>query len=47
MPLNLTNINGITLKIRSKAEFMSKSQNISQQIITVVKSLSMRKPCTI
>jgi hypothetical protein len=28
MPLNLTKINCITLKIRSKAEFMSKSQNI-------------------
>jgi L-rhamnose mutarotase len=36
MPLNLTKINCITLKIRSKAEFMSKSQNIWQQIITVV-----------
>jgi len=33
MPLNLTKINCITLKSRSKAEFMSKSQNISQQII--------------
>jgi hypothetical protein len=28
MPLNLTKINCITLKIRSKAEFISKSQNI-------------------
>jgi len=36
MPLNLTKINCITLKICSKAEFMSKSQNIWQQIITVV-----------
>ena len=33
MPLNLTKINCITLKIHSKAEFMSKSQNIWQQII--------------
>ena len=33
MPLNLAKINCITLKIRSKAEFMSKSQNIWQQII--------------
>jgi hypothetical protein len=33
MPLKLTKINCITLKIRSKAEFMSKSQNIWQQII--------------
>jgi hypothetical protein len=33
MPLNLTKINCITLKICSKAEFMSKSQNIWQQII--------------
>ena len=33
MPLNLTKINCITLQIRSKAEFMSKSQNIWQQII--------------
>ena len=33
MPLNLTKINCITLKIRSKAEFMSKSQNIWQEII--------------
>jgi hypothetical protein len=28
MPLNLTKINCITLTIRLKAEFMSKSQNI-------------------
>jgi hypothetical protein len=28
MPLNITKINCIALKIRSKAEFMSKSQNI-------------------
>ena len=33
MPLNLTKINCITLKICSKAEFMSKSQNIWQQMI--------------
>ena len=38
MPLgpNLTKINCIILKIHSKAEFMSKSLNICQQIITVV-----------
>jgi len=33
MPLNLTKINCITLKIHSKAEFMSKLQNIWQRII--------------
>ena len=33
MPLNLTKINCITLKIHSRAEFMSKLQNIWQQII--------------
>ena len=33
MPLNLAKINCITLKIRSKTEFMSKSQTIWQQII--------------
>jgi hypothetical protein len=33
MTLNLTKLNCITLKIRSKAEFMSKSPNIWQQII--------------
>jgi hypothetical protein len=41
MPLNLTKINCITLKIRSKAEFMNKSQNIWQQIITVVTVMQM------
>ena len=33
MPLNLTKINCITLKIRSKTEFMCKSQNIWQHMI--------------
>ena len=33
MPLNLTKINCITFKIRSKTEFMSKLQNIWQQMI--------------
>jgi hypothetical protein len=46
MPLNLTKINCITSKIRSKAEFMRKSQNIWQQIIlfssTVIQMKSAR-----
>ena len=39
MPLNLTKINCITLKICSKADFMSKSQNIWQQIILLSKTV--------
>jgi len=31
MPLNLKKINCITLKIRSKAEFMSKSQKFDSR----------------
>ena len=44
MPLNLTKINCITLKIRSKADFKSKSQNIWQQII-LFSSTGMQMIC--
>jgi hypothetical protein len=43
--LNLTTINCITLKIRSKADFNSKSQNIWQQIILFSHTV-MQKICT-
>jgi hypothetical protein len=45
MPLNLTKINCIILKIGSKAEFMSKSQNIWQQIILLCTTV-MQMICT-
>ena len=43
--LNLTKINCITLKIRSKADFKSKSQNVSQQIILFSWTV-MQRICT-
>ena len=42
MSLILTKINCITLKIRSKADFKSKSQNIWQQIILFSRTVMQR-----